>query len=133
MLMLPSLAGLLERHTIPKSQGRQPYYDARKAAWGDAFPHAPKNGPLAAPAFAGPDAAAGGGSAGPVPKDKFGKDRSKLKSKKAGRMDKGDFEEKVGRGARRSGREAKERGEDGSGMREFEMEIGEGGEFRVVG
>jgi ribosomal protein RSM22 (predicted rRNA methylase) len=33
------------RMTIPKSQGKQPYYDARKSSWGDIFPHAPKNPP----------------------------------------------------------------------------------------
>jgi ribosomal protein RSM22 (predicted rRNA methylase) len=33
------------RMTIPKSQGKQPYYDARKSAWGDIFPHPPKNAP----------------------------------------------------------------------------------------
>lgn len=33
------------RITIPKSQGKQPYYDARKASWGDIFPHEPKNAP----------------------------------------------------------------------------------------
>ena len=31
--------------TIPKSQGKQPYYDARKSEWGDIFPHEPKNRP----------------------------------------------------------------------------------------
>jgi len=30
---------------IPKSQGKQPYYDARKSEWGDIFPHEPKNPP----------------------------------------------------------------------------------------
>lgn len=30
--------------TVPRSQGKQPYYDARKASWGDIFPHPPKNG-----------------------------------------------------------------------------------------
>jgi ribosomal protein RSM22 (predicted rRNA methylase) len=29
---------------IPKSQGKQEYYDARKSVWGDLFPHDPKNG-----------------------------------------------------------------------------------------
>jgi ribosomal protein RSM22 (predicted rRNA methylase) len=29
---------------IPRSQGKQPYYDARKADWGDLFPHEPRNG-----------------------------------------------------------------------------------------
>lgn len=33
------------RLTIPKSQGKQPYYDARKSSWGDIFPHEPKNTP----------------------------------------------------------------------------------------
>jgi len=33
------------RLTIPKSQGKQPFYDARKSSWGDIFPHAPKNCP----------------------------------------------------------------------------------------
>lgn len=28
---------------VPKSQGKVPYYDARKVMWGDLFPHAPKN------------------------------------------------------------------------------------------
>ncbi|KAG8902132.1 37S ribosomal protein S22 [Tulasnella sp. 403] len=36
--------GNISRITIPKSQGKQPYYDARKASWGDIFPHEPKNG-----------------------------------------------------------------------------------------
>ena len=31
--------------TIPKSQGKQPFYDARKSSWGDIFPHDPKNPP----------------------------------------------------------------------------------------
>lgn len=29
---------------IPRSQGKQEYYDARKSAWGDLFPHEPRNG-----------------------------------------------------------------------------------------
>jgi len=33
------------RMTIPKSQGKQPYYDARKSDWGDIFPHPSKNKP----------------------------------------------------------------------------------------
>lgn len=33
------------RLTIPKSQGKQPFYDARKSSWGDIFPHLPKNRP----------------------------------------------------------------------------------------
>ena len=30
------------RLTIPKSQGKQAYYDARKCTWGDIFPHQSK-------------------------------------------------------------------------------------------
>ncbi|KAG0338372.1 37S ribosomal protein S22 [Podila humilis] len=35
--------GFLERIIIPRSQGKIPYRDARKAMWGDLFPHQPKN------------------------------------------------------------------------------------------
>ncbi|KAF9113211.1 37S ribosomal protein S22 [Mortierella sp. AM989] len=38
--------GYLERIVIPKSQGKIPYRDARKAMWGDLFPHVPKNRPV---------------------------------------------------------------------------------------
>lgn len=37
--------GKIMRMTVPKSQGKQPFYDARKSAWGDLFPHEPKNEP----------------------------------------------------------------------------------------
>ncbi|KAI0348145.1 Rsm22-domain-containing protein [Trametopsis cervina] len=37
--------GKIMRMTIPKSQGKQPFYDARKSSWGDIFPHEPKNRP----------------------------------------------------------------------------------------
>ncbi|KAJ3895786.1 mitochondrial small ribosomal subunit Rsm22-domain-containing protein [Lentinula edodes] len=37
--------GKIMRLTVPKSQGKQPYYDARKSSWGDLFPHEPKNPP----------------------------------------------------------------------------------------
>ncbi|KAI5124137.1 hypothetical protein M0805_000948 [Coniferiporia weirii] len=37
--------GRIMRMTIPRSQGKQPYYDARKSSWGDIFPHKPKNPP----------------------------------------------------------------------------------------
>ncbi|KAF9970544.1 37S ribosomal protein S22 [Actinomortierella ambigua] len=36
-------SGQLERMVIPKSQGKVIYRDARKAMWGDLFPHEPKN------------------------------------------------------------------------------------------
>ncbi|KAI8093636.1 mitochondrial small ribosomal subunit Rsm22-domain-containing protein [Halteromyces radiatus] len=35
--------GTIQRMVIPKSQGKVPYRDARKSAWGDAFPHGSKN------------------------------------------------------------------------------------------
>ncbi|KAG0038415.1 37S ribosomal protein S22 [Podila clonocystis] len=38
--------GFLERMVIPRSQGKIPYRDARKATWGDLFPHLPKNKPV---------------------------------------------------------------------------------------
>ncbi|KAK0199070.1 mitochondrial small ribosomal subunit Rsm22-domain-containing protein [Armillaria mellea] len=34
--------GKIVRMTVPRSQGKQVYYDARKSAWGDVFPHEPK-------------------------------------------------------------------------------------------
>ncbi|KAJ7109767.1 mitochondrial small ribosomal subunit Rsm22-domain-containing protein [Mycena epipterygia] len=37
--------GKIMRMTVPRSQGKQPFYDARKSGWGDIFPHAPKNPP----------------------------------------------------------------------------------------
>ncbi|TFK26729.1 3-methyl-2-oxobutanoate hydroxymethyltransferase [Coprinopsis marcescibilis] len=37
--------GKIMRMTVPRSQGKQPYYDARKSSWGDLFPHPPKNAP----------------------------------------------------------------------------------------
>ncbi|KAF8831907.1 hypothetical protein HHX47_DHR1001279 [Lentinula edodes] len=37
--------GKIMRLTVPRSQGKQPYYDARKSSWGDLFPHEPKNPP----------------------------------------------------------------------------------------
>lgn len=39
------MAGQIIRMTIPRSQGKQPFYDARKSSWGDIFPHKPKNQP----------------------------------------------------------------------------------------
>lgn len=37
--------GKIMRMIIPKSQGKQPFYDARKSSWGDIFPHDSKNKP----------------------------------------------------------------------------------------
>lgn len=38
--------GSFERIIVPKSQGKQIYYDARKCKWGDLWPHPPKNSPI---------------------------------------------------------------------------------------
>lgn len=38
-----SKEGEIQRMVIPKSQGKIPYRDARKAMWGDLFPHPSKN------------------------------------------------------------------------------------------
>ncbi|OBZ86296.1 Methyltransferase-like protein 17, mitochondrial [Choanephora cucurbitarum] len=38
-----SKEGEIQRMTIPRSQGKIPYRDARKAMWGDLFPHPSKN------------------------------------------------------------------------------------------
>ncbi|KAF8899156.1 mitochondrial small ribosomal subunit Rsm22-domain-containing protein [Infundibulicybe gibba] len=43
--------GKIMRMTIPRSQGKQPFYDARKSSWGDLFPHPPKNAPQERPQF----------------------------------------------------------------------------------
>ena len=39
-----TVLGEIARIVIPRSQGKQDYYDARKASWGDLFPHHPRNG-----------------------------------------------------------------------------------------
>ncbi|KAK4706062.1 hypothetical protein P7C70_g117, partial [Phenoliferia sp. Uapishka_3] len=119
ILEVCAASGDLERHTIPRSQGKQAFYDARKSSWGDSFPHAPKNGPTPAPGGKEDDAA---------PVDKFGKDRSKLKSKKAMRSDKGE-EMIPGRGERRKGREGKDRGGE---VMDFDLEVGDDGELKIV-
>ncbi|EGF99807.1 uncharacterized protein MELLADRAFT_94101 [Melampsora larici-populina 98AG31] len=41
-----SSSGQIERMTIPKSQGKSDYYDARKSHWGDSWPHGSKKVPL---------------------------------------------------------------------------------------
>lgn len=132
----------LERHTIPKSQGRQAYYDARKAHWGDAFPHAPKNGPQPAPAdpTAHPETQ-------DVRRDKFGAGASKVRSKKAGRVEgeKAWKNEEREREARAKGRgrkgkkeddweygRAAKRGKRDGEVKEFELELGPDGELRML-
>jgi ribosomal protein RSM22 (predicted rRNA methylase) len=37
------MSGNIGRIVIPKSQGKQVYYDARKAGWGDLFPYDSKH------------------------------------------------------------------------------------------
>lgn len=45
-LSLNYMIGEIQRMVVPKSQGKVPYKDARKIAWGDLFPHPPKNKPV---------------------------------------------------------------------------------------
>ncbi|PLW42827.1 hypothetical protein PCANC_07974 [Puccinia coronata f. sp. avenae] len=37
-----AVSGEIERMTVPRSQGKQAYYDARKTFWGDSWPHGSK-------------------------------------------------------------------------------------------
>lgn len=37
--------GQFKRIIVPKSQGKDVFYEARKAKWGDLWPHPPKNDP----------------------------------------------------------------------------------------
>jgi len=37
-----AVSGQIERLTVPRSQGKQAYYDARKTFWGDSWPHGSK-------------------------------------------------------------------------------------------
>ncbi|KAM0749740.1 Rsm22-domain-containing protein [Meredithblackwellia eburnea MCA 4105] len=116
----------LERHTIPKSQGKQEYYDARKVAWGDSFPHPPKNGPIPAPS---------GREDAQTARDKFKKEGSILRSKKMGRKDaRSELEDRQGgRGERRRTRRDKEElGVKDGEVQEFELDIGSDGELRVL-
>ncbi|SCZ98845.1 BZ3500_MvSof-1268-A1-R1_Chr7-1g09291 [Microbotryum saponariae] len=110
-----SSSGQIERHIIPKSQGRQAYYDARKSSWGDSFPHPPKNGAV------------------PI---QIHSDGLKLgKTKKEPRTEKQGWKEKGRKGWKRKEREAQEMqdfGEvlggdeaDGTGVREFQLNLGE--------
>ena len=43
ILWLTEILGKIMRLNIPKSQGKQPYFDARKSTWGDIFPHPPRS------------------------------------------------------------------------------------------
>ncbi|ORY91654.1 mitochondrial small ribosomal subunit Rsm22-domain-containing protein [Leucosporidium creatinivorum] len=122
ILEVCTASGALERHTIPKSQGRQAYYDARKVAWGDSFPHAPKNGPQPAPAAIASAAQEAAGA-----KDKFGKGKSKVRSKKAERAEGRDWDRPVKEGRRKKGGNAR----DGE-VQDFELTIGPDGQFKIL-
>ncbi|GAA6004821.1 hypothetical protein JCM11491_002245 [Sporobolomyces phaffii] len=146
--------GEIERHTIPKSQGRQEYYDARKSAWGDAFPHAPKNGPQPSPstsqALPTSPTRSATDDAG-KPKNKFGgsfKGRSNKAAREYGKREARELRDvEAGRVRRRDKREdarLKKTGlwDDafgsgggaggGGGVKEYNVELGDDGEFKVV-
>ncbi|GAA5904730.1 hypothetical protein JCM6882_008359 [Rhodosporidiobolus microsporus] len=146
ILEVCAASGEIERHTIPKSQGRQAYYDARKASWGDAFPHAPKNGPQPSPSIApstyGDLALSFVDDATGKPKNKFGgsaKQRGKKAEREMGKREArslregGRRERSAKRAARRGG------GEDGfggfpagdHGVVDVNLELGADGRFRV--
>ncbi|BGP15039.1 37S ribosomal protein S22 [Rhodosporidiobolus nylandii] len=142
ILEVCSPTGDIERHTIPKSQGRQAYYDARKAAWGDAFPHAPKNGPQPSPSTA-PSA-----YDDPLtddltgkPKNKFGgdpKQRGKKAEREHGKREARALREQ-GRKDRSAKRAARKGGDDGfggfrpdsHGVVDVDLEMGADGQLRV--
>ncbi|GAA5962510.1 hypothetical protein JCM3765_003711 [Sporobolomyces pararoseus] len=154
ILEVCSASGEIERHTIPKSQGRQEYYDARKSAWGDLFPHAPKNGPQPSPSTSSslPAASAAKPSASLVtddvgkPKNKFGgsfKGRSNKAAREQGKREaRGMREVETGRKGRRDRREDARLktqglwddafGGGGGGVKEYNVELGDDGEFKVV-
>ncbi|GAA5927550.1 tRNA methyltransferase RSM22 [Sporobolomyces koalae] len=155
ILEVCAASGEIERHTIPKSQGRQEYYDARKSAWGDQFPHAPKNGPQPSPstssslpsAFTDPLTNDVG-----KPKNKFGgsfKGRSNKAAREFGKREaRGLREIETGRVGRRDKREdarlkrtglwddafgGRDGGSEGSdGVKDYTVELGEDGKFKVV-
>jgi ribosomal protein RSM22 (predicted rRNA methylase) len=145
--------GEIERHTIPKSQGRQEYYDARKSAWGDLFPHAPKNGPQPSPSTSSslptsltPSSSSLAGVTDDLgkPKNKFGgsfKGRSNKAAREFGKREaRGMREVEVGRKGRRDRREDAKLRKEGffgggggsGGVQEYEVELGEDGKFKVV-
>ncbi|GAA5865381.1 hypothetical protein JCM3774_005618 [Rhodotorula dairenensis] len=90
-------SGEVERHVISKRLGRQPYYDARKSAWGDAFPHAAHNGPIPSPLMAESTAAL----ADEKPQNKFGGD-FKARSVKSDRQRGREAAQELRMGARRA-------------------------------
>ncbi|GAA5892924.1 tRNA methyltransferase RSM22 [Sporobolomyces salmoneus] len=153
ILEVCSASGEIERHTIPKSQGRQEYYDARKSAWGDLFPHAPKNGPQPSPSTSTSLPTAPVPASNLVtddigkPKNKFGgsfKGRSNKAAREHGKREaRGMREVETGRKGRRDRREDarlrktglwddhKSSASDG-GVKEYNVELGDDGEFKVV-
>ncbi|GAA6037858.1 hypothetical protein JCM8097_005074 [Rhodosporidiobolus ruineniae] len=139
-------SGDIERHTIPKSQGRQAYYDARKSSWGDTFPHPPKNGPQPSPSTApsayDPSSLLVVDEATGRPRNKFGGD-AKQRGKKAER----EMGKREARGLREQGRRersakrAARKGGDGffggafqpdsHGVVDVDLDLGADGRFRV--
>ncbi|GAA5971847.1 hypothetical protein JCM11641_001536 [Rhodosporidiobolus odoratus] len=143
LLEVCAASGDLERHIIPKSQGRQAYYDARKSAWGDTFPHPPKNGPQPSPSTA-PSTLSGGPLIDELTgkrKNKFGgdaKQRGKKAEREQGKRDARALREE-GRRDRSAKRSAKRAGGDNGfggfkadhGVTDVELEMGDDGRLRV--
>ncbi|GAA6063952.1 hypothetical protein JCM10212_004907 [Sporobolomyces blumeae] len=144
ILEVCAASGEIERHTIPKSQGRQEYYDARKSAWGDSFPHAPKNGPQPSPSTSSTVATVEDEVG--KPRNKFGgsvKARSTKAQREGGKREARELRDvEVGRVRRRDKREDARLsktglsgralgGASGDGVTEFEVCLGDDGEFHV--
>lgn len=91
------MTGEIERHVISKRLGRQPYYDARKSAWGDAFPHSAHNGPIPSPLTAESTSTV----ADEKPQNKFGGD-FKARSVKTDRQRGREAAQELRMGARRA-------------------------------
>ncbi|GAA5854588.1 hypothetical protein JCM8547_004899 [Rhodosporidiobolus lusitaniae] len=144
ILEVCALSGEIERHTIPKSQGRQAYYDARKSGWGDAFPHAPKNGPQPSPTttFSLLDQLALVDETTGKPRNKFGgnaKQRGKKAEREQGKREARSLRE--GGRRERSEKKAARRGDDAGfggfvadshGVMNVDLELGADGRFRTA-
>ena len=125
------LVGEIERHVISKRLGRQPYYDARKSAWGDSFPHVAHNGPIPSPLTAESTS-----TLEQKPQNKFGGD-FKERSVKADRQRGREAAQELRMGARRArsmrreharerreheSRQARSREPDQHGVVEYELD-----------
>ncbi|GAA5986583.1 hypothetical protein JCM10908_003813 [Rhodotorula pacifica] len=124
-------SGEIERHVISKRLGRQPYYDARKSAWGDSFPHAAHNGPIPSPLTAESTS-----TIEQKPQNKFGGD-FKQRSVKTDRQRGREAAQELRMGARRArsmrreharerreheGRQARSKEADEHGVVEYELD-----------